>query len=457
MFALEVEYLMGRSFAGDFRDRSEPEWPPDPGRLFSALAASFFENGMDPAERSALEWLEREGPPRIRAGTAGEPVKTVAFVPTNYPGDAVPALRGKQPRVFAAQGPSEPLVYFVWPEAEPAPEVASALDKLAGCAAYLGKACSVVRMRATDSAPEPNYVPDPAGDHVLRVPSVGRLQELESLFAADLRPTAGTQQRYTNLDEHAVEVEPATTEFGRMIVFRKTAGPGLPIEAALTLTDAVRRALMGIAGNAGPITDIIHGHNGDTHCALAALPFVGWERADGHIMGFAVVLPRRTSVADQRGVLRACGVLVASERGLHIPGIGDWKLEPVEWEAKNSTLRMESWTRAAREWSTVTPILLDRFPKKKGPTVEEILASACRRIGLPAPEAIEHGPYSRLQGVPPVPAFRLHRKSEEKPRWGVHATLRFAVRVQGPVLLGAGRYFGLGLMRPEMEERNAER
>jgi CRISPR-associated endonuclease Cas1 len=176
MFALEVEYLLGRSFAGDFRDRSEPEWPPDPGRLFSALAASFFENGMDPAERSALEWLERQGPPGIRAGTAGGPVKTVAFVPTNYPGDAVPALRGKQPRVFAAQGPSEPLVHFVWRDADPLPEVASVLDKLAGCAAYLGKACSVVRMRATDSPLEPNYVPDPAGERVLRVPSPGRLR-----------------------------------------------------------------------------------------------------------------------------------------------------------------------------------------------------------------------------------------------------------------------------------------
>ena len=76
---------------------------------------------------------------------------------------------------------------------------------------------------------------------------------------------------------------------------------------------------------------------------------------------------------------------------------------------------------------------------------------------LPAPEAIEHGPYSRLDGVPPVPAFRLHRKSEERPRWGVHATLRFPVPVRGPVLLGAGRYFGLGLMRPVVEERDEER
>ena len=257
-------------------------------------------------------------------------------MPTNYPGDAVPALRGKQPRVFAAQGPSEPLVHFVWSEADPAPEVVSALDRLAGCAAYLGKACSVVRIRATDSAPEPNYVPDAGGKHVLRVPSAGRLRELESLFAADLRPTAGAQHRYTNLEESPLEVEPATTEFGRMIVFRKAAGPGLPIEATLTLTDAVRRALMANAGDSGPIAGVIHGHGSAAHCAIVALPFVGGKYGDGHLMGFAVVLPAAASVGDQRDVLRACGLLVEGERGLHIPGIGDWSLEPVEWAAKNS-------------------------------------------------------------------------------------------------------------------------
>jgi CRISPR-associated protein Csb2 len=30
----------------------------------------------------------------------------------------------------------------------------------------------------------------------------------------------------------------------------------------------------------------------------------------------------------------------------------------------------------------------------------------------------------------------------------VHATLTFEQPVEGPVLLGAGRYFGLGLFRP---------
>jgi CRISPR-associated protein Csb2 len=141
------------------------------------------------------------------------------------------------------------------------------------------------------------------------------------------------------------------------------------------------------------------------------------------------------------------------ERGVNIPNVGDWKVEVEEEAALNQSLRAATWTRPARVWRTVTPILLDRFPKKKGPGVEEILAASCRRIGLPDPVGIEHGPYSTVDGVPPVPAFRLQRTGEERARWGVHARLEFATTVRGPMVLGAGRYFGLGFLRPEREAK----
>jgi len=457
VFALEVEYLLGRVFAGDFQNRAESEWPPHPARLFSALAAAYFENGANAREKEALEWLERQSPPHIRAGLAGESQAPVVFVPTNYPGDGPPLLREKQPRFFPAQGPSEATVHFIWPEAEPPVEVARALDQLASRTAYLGKACSVIRMRVAEAAPEPNYAPDAGGRHVLRIPGRGRLQELAWLFEADQRVSPGEQQRYRRIDEpEGRDSSPLETEFGQMAVFRKKAGPGLPIEAALTLTEAVRKALMSNAGNAGPITELLHGHNGDTHCVMAALPFVGREHADGHLMGFALILPHDASLTDRRSVLSACREL--EERGLHISEtVGDWSVEATDTTTMNQTLRPMTWTRPSRVWRTVTPILLDRFPKKKGPGVEEILAAGCRRIGLPDPSGIEHGPYSSLEGVPPVPAFRLLRKKDQQPRWGVHARIEFAVPVRGPVLVGAGRYFGLGLMRPEREEnRNGE-
>ncbi len=449
MFAFEVEYLLGRAFAGDFMNRAETEWPPHPSRLFSALAAAYFENGATELEKHALEWLEAQAPPHIHAGEPGRGEAPMAFVPTNYPGDGPPVSRGKQPRFFPAQGPSESTVHFIWPESQPQDGVAKALDALASRTAYLGKACSVVRMRVADAPPASNYAPDPCGDLVLRVPSPGRLAELECLFRADQRVSAGAQQLYRKCGA-PTEIQEAHSAFGYMAVVRKKRGLGLPIEASLTLTDAVRAALMSIAGKSGVVSEAIHGHMDGLHCAIAALPFVGRQHADGHLLGFAVVLPRTASLADRRQVLWACSQIAG--RGLHIPGVADWELEEVEAAAALQGLRPATWSQSSRVWETVTPILLDRFPKKKGPNVEEILAESCIRIGLPKPIDMVHGPYSSLEGVPPVSAFRLRRKPEERPRWGVHAKLTFAQAVRGPVLLGAGRYFGLGLMRPQWKE-----
>jgi len=452
MLALEVEYLLGRSFAGNFRDRAQSEWPPHPGRLFSALAAAYFENGQDAAERAALQWIEEQPAPEIRAGEAGESVAPVAYVPTNYPGDSIPVFRGKQPRRFPGQAPSDAVVHFMW-KSDPPNEIAEAVDRLAARAGYLGKACSLVKMRVVTEAPAPNYVPDSGGSAVLRVPSRGRLTELEWLFQANQQPSAGAQQRYRQQDETQTVTEPVSGAFGAMYIYRKTGGPGLPIDAALTLTDSVRTALLSNAGKFGAIPAVINGHESTPHCAIAALPFVGSEYADGHLMGFAVVAPARATLDDRRSVLRSCSAL--AENGVHIPGVGDWTIEPADAAAPQATLRSGTWSRVSRVWRSVTPILLDRFPKNKRVTVEEIIALACERAGLPAPIAVEHSPYATVDGVRPVPAFRLQRTGDNRARWGVHATITFGVPVRGPVLLGAGRFFGLGLMRPETNDERA--
>jgi CRISPR-associated protein Csb2 len=453
VFALEVDYLLGRAFAANFRDQGKAEWPPAPGRLFTALAAAYFESGVDPTERRALEWLEQLPPPAIGAGEAGDPVIPETFVPTNYTGDGPPVLRGKQPRQFPAQAPSDARVYFVWREAQAPNELEDALDRLAARVGYLGRACSLVRMRLCSEYPEPNYEPHPSGAVVIRVPSKGRLDELRLLFETDRRPSAGAQARYRRTDAGDEERPIVESEFGQMFVMGNKEGPGLPIEGALTLTQAVRAALMSIAGeNDRPIPPLLHGHDHETHCAIVALPFVGRQHADGRLMGFGIVFPRLANTEEKRQVLAPCAEL--QRRGLRVTESCTWTVEAATLDTIKQALRPATWAQPARVWRSATPILLDRFPKKNGPTVEDLLKAACRRIHLPDPIRIEHGPYSVLDGVPPVPVFRLRRNGDDRPRWGVHAELEFPAQVRGPVILGAGRYFGMGLMRPEREARD---
>jgi CRISPR-associated protein Csb2 len=447
MLALEVEYLLGRVFAGGIGDRSESEWPPHPARLFSAFAAAYFDNGSDAQEREALLWFERQGPPSIRAGEPGTGVPVVAYVPPNFPNSTVPVLRKGQPRYFPGQAPAEATVYFVWPGADPAPGVADTLLQIAGRIAYLGKACSVVRICGAATPPAANYEPFDEGSLALRVPAAGRLEELRQLFQAGLRPTPGWQQLYRRVGDATVQPPPVESAFEHLLVLRRSAGPRLPVEDTLTATEALRGALLSIAGEGGAsIPEVIHGHHGGSHCAYLALPFVGSPNADGDIKGCAVAIPRGTPPAERRLVEWLCQELAV--RSLKLGAYGAWNLEPIDVLPAMQSLRTYTWARPSTRWSSVTPILLDRFPKKHGPTIEQILTTACTRAGLPEPAAIVHGPYARVAGVPPVAAFRVQRDGETRRRWGVHATLEFAEPVKGPVLLGAGRYFGLGLLRP---------
>jgi CRISPR-associated protein Csb2 len=444
VLAIEVEYLMGRSYATDFRDDTAPEWPPHPDRLFEALVAAHHDTFSEDGENSVLRWLETLGAPQIAAGEMGHAASVVNFVPTNYNGKSGsphPNQRGRQPRTFPVQSPSSPVVHFVWPEAAADEATRDKLGSLLARVPSLGRACSLVRMRLSEPSDHPVWVPDPEGEEVLRVFGEGRLDELETLYKLGQRPSLAPQMRYGR-----VRMESPVPEscFGEMIVLRRVEGWGLSIEAALTLTAALRKALLKLSEHDPVLCAFFSGHGAETHCAFAALPVVGHEYSDGRLMGVAVVLPRTIDTAQRRKVLRAC----ASIEKLNMKDeTAFWEVELCGLDIPQRSLRPQVWRGPSAAWASVTPILLDRFPKKNLP-VEEILAIACERAGLPRPVEIVHGPFSGIHGVSPVSEFRLLRSKGEKPRWGVHAKVRFEEPVRGPILLGAGRFFGLGLLRP---------
>ena len=86
MFAIAVELLCGRYTATQFNDRTRPEWPPHPARLFSAMVAAWADSDEpDPVERSALRWLEQQDPPAIRCSQGRGRRVVTHFVPVNDP------------------------------------------------------------------------------------------------------------------------------------------------------------------------------------------------------------------------------------------------------------------------------------------------------------------------------------------------------------------------------------
>jgi CRISPR-associated protein Csb2 len=132
-------------------------------------------------------------------------------------------------------------------------------------------------------------------------------------------------------------------------------------------------------------------------------------------------------------------------------------LAPEESPDPSLALQPSRWTKPSLKWQTVTPIILDRHPKPhfgKDPVAWQascvnIISEACQRIGLPIPERIDVSPHSTLPGVPSARAFAAPTaRSGRPPRFHIHASIQFSEPVEGPLLLGAGRYRGYGLCLP---------
>lgn len=550
MLAVELTFLTGRYVATAYNTRTESEWPPHPARLFSALAAAHFAAETDPeqreAERAALEWLERLGPPAIHASAAVARDIVTVFVPVNdvaltdvddeaaaveqarhalekaqeagnardikkattalkkaqdafaravaratgvperpvaprYGLRVLPEHRIRQPRTFPSMTPADPRVFYIWPDAAPPPELVTRLDGLLARVVRVGHSSSLVSARLVEAPPTPTWYPATGGEHVLRVVQPGQLQALERLFERhreiEPRVMPFLVQAYTTQPPTVLARAPRPLFSDEWLVLRRVEGPHVPMTGTAGLARAVRRALMAYADE--PIPEILSGHTPDgrptgrPHLAVVPLPFVGHPHASGLILGVALVLPREVSEDARRAIYRAVACWEQRFRQededtpriqLNLGAAGALLLERVEWDGVPATLRAGTWCRPARVWRSVTPVALDRNPgdlRARDPeklrealhNAAESLRQACERIGLPAPADVEILPAAPWAGAakarhyPPFPG-----EAGRTQRVLTHVQLTFDEPVRGPVLLGAGRFVGLGLFRPELSE-----
>jgi CRISPR-associated protein Csb2 len=251
---------------------------------------------------------------------------------------------------------------------------------------------------------------------------------------------------------------------------------GLPILATAAVAAAVRGALQKHATD--PVPEVISGHGraGEPserpHLAIVPLPSVGHHHADGRILGVALILPRESDPAERRAVYRAIDAWEGASRSnedlddapplrLLLGAGGDWRLRRVDEVSRLATLRSETWCAyGSRVWMSATPVALDRNPgdlTTRDPAkaaaafaeAQAVVAAACERIALPSPDGVWVTRSALLAGSEKAQRFpRYPTRQEKTQRVLVHATLRFPQPVVGPVLLGAGRYRGLGLFRP---------
>lgn len=392
----------------------------------------------------------------------------------------LPDSRKRQVRTFPVAVPTRPTFTFVWYSDLPS-QLRNPLDRLCERVTRLGHSSSFVRCAVVERDVAANLRPDPDGNQVLRVVGPGQLARLEHEHEwhqqVESRVLPFRPQRYGTARALQQEDVAESVFTGEWELFQRVGGARPLASRGTDLTQALRRALLEMNGP-GALPGVLTGHRqggapeSTDHVAFVACPFVGHAHADGSVQGCAIVLPRSLSRAERTTLRR----LVASwerergseqETGRPVLELAGEMLPPVRFIrvdiADKWSLRPATWCSPAKRFVTATPIALDRHPGKLrsnyGRTAhkaaieaERTIAGACERIGLPRPVSVEISLAPLLPGAQHVRDFLpWPGKPGRTARARVHADIRFDRRVRGPVLLGAGRYFGLGLCLPIRE------
>lgn len=397
----------------------------------------------------------------------------------------VGATRVRQPRTFPSVTPEEDVFWLTWADADPPSEVRTSLAELARDVCRIGHSSSMVAVSLRDDAPEPTFVPSDMGELSLRVTGPGQFDALQREFdrheGLEPRLLPALHQAYARTAPVRPEV-PYSVFGDNWVILRRKAGPRLPSVRTAEIARAVRGALM--KHGPDPVPSVILGRGGDgrplevAHLAIVPIPLIGGRHADGSILGVALVLPRECSAEDRRAIAQA---LLEWESAGGDPSSGSLRLTlgragvlELEREIGSPGLRtLRPWTwcglerrgtlAGATRWATATPIALDRNPgqlRDRDPSraaeaasqAEKSIADAAEHVGLPRPE-VRVVPASPLRGGAKARRFPPFPGGGKTQRVLTHAFLEFPQAVRGPVILGAGRYRGLGLCRPLWEER----
>lgn len=442
-----------------------PEWPPHPGRLFSALVAQ-AEPGS--ADDEALEWLQDQAPPVVLASAAkGSTMQ--AFVPTNAvmkkaEDDTHQTYLGRTSgaRTWHRSHPQAGTVHMIWEAAEPNASLRRSLRRLCRRVPYLGRATSPVLVSVANQVPEVDslsrYESPGNGSLRLRVPGPGSLAQLRAAYeegeqsrSVDRWASYGPPPPVDVPVQHAV-----TGPWLELLTFGLPPGVGLDGRQVARIATAFRRSLLSALGRDHSPTELalLHGHRSGNgrQCAFLPLPTVGSRHADGQVRGVAVALSADLPAAVRRSTLLLLGMDVEAPRlgAFFVPGLLDLP-QPLAhgFLDGRQVVDAQRWLGGdgRRTWATVSPIVPDRYPHRGDDPAEHVVR-ACAFAGYPEPLLVEVLPTSMLHGALQLRRDDLRRRRADAYRPAVQCRITFPVPVRGPVVLGNLRHLGVGLCLP---------
>lgn len=465
---------------------------PSPFRLFQALVAGAGISGpLDEESRRALTWLEGLPAPIIASPRTVRGQSVSMFMPNNdldakggdvrRIGEIRLATKVWKPRIFDA---SVPWIY-AWPFANEDESYAVTVRALSEKLYQLGRGVDMAwawselldeATLETRLAMYDGIVRRPgAGDRVvLACPHPGSLDSLVRRYQARRFRYEGGQRVFVqppkpSYQQLAYESPPTRHLFELRSTLDSESRVAWPLVGASALVVAAREAARARLSAAIPSRseeidrhlvgrkpDGSNGAPADNRVRIIAIPSIGMHYADRAIRRLLVEVPP------------ACPLRRDDVR---------WAFSGAKWEdlllvpsSDDDMLRHYGVDASARVFHSVTPVVLPEVARRRRIEPTQKLAEA--KAGLERVRELEGAKAAVVQALrhagihTPVDAIRLQREpfdasgsrvepfSEgtrfEKERiW--HVEISFAAPVRGPLLIGDGRFVGLGLMAPAVD------
>jgi CRISPR-associated protein Csb2 len=496
MIGLSFELLARRVHATPWDahvNEGQVEWPPSPWRLLRALVAASFRlpERNEAAVRALVSKLADE-PPAYQL----PPVTfahTRAYLPQRAPGSTSLVFDA-----FAVTNADRepPRVWVWWSTVVLTPDERALLEQLAERVSYLGRAESWVQVAVVDAVPEDpaatSAVPDPNGE--IAVWSLCSEAAYQAWFAG-FRAGGGRAKDVPADRFAALSMETSRLHKERWseppgvqrvayrlsagsLPRRRTAGKATaatlaryavsaavlpPIRHTADIADRLRRALMARSRREdGSVSALFLGRDAQ------GAPLRGQQHAyflpcdddgDGHIDHLLVWSPPGFPDPDAARALQSLTHIWADadagEDGryaLALVGLGD----PATFGTVDAGTRHPARSATlgrSRVWVSETPFVTFRHQKVRGGRVTDSVEDQVRAAIRHLPHLAEGGEPEVTLDPRPFRGFRIERRGGGSRGHGpgTRVLLRFSNPVSGPLALGYGAHFGLGLFRAQAE------
>lgn len=487
----------------DGRYHGAGNWPPAPARLFQALIAGSGISGPLPPDHShALEWMETICSAPIIAAPRSVLGQLVGnFVPNNdldaKGGDPrnIGSIRTKKqirPRIFDAETP----FHYAWeiPLGQESSEHLAVLQQLADCVYQLGRGVDFAWATAELMSEEKFdgllneyqgevFRPTPCGSNglALACPIYGSLSSLERRYAANAErfeliqggrvfSQSFRQQPKGRFNLVAYDSPPARRVFDLREVDAPDRFSPWPLHRVCQLVKLTRDLVAQRLTTAFPTQDAdverwligrrADGSNGGRpteRIRLIPIPSIGHEHADMQVRRLLVEVPGACPFAPEDVFWAFSGLSVGQENSAPV----------LAGSSGTDVVKHYFAKEGANVWRTITPVAVPESASRRRIEPSRRIAEAKaavekfveqRRAAHAVVDALRHAGIRGAVSHIAVQREPFHGNGERVERFAEdsrfskerlwHVAISFAEPVSGPLILGDGRFSGLGIMVP---------